>query len=62
MIGFSQIQKVLKHVFESATGIKFVWNNEPRSLLAKPFGVLSLGNSTAVGRDNFSYDFEEKTL
>ncbi len=62
MIGFSQIQKVLKDVFESATGVKFVWNNEPRSLLAKPFGVLSLGNSASVGRDNFSYDFEDKTL
>lgn len=62
MINFIHIQKVLKDVFESSINIKFVWNNEPRSLLAKPFGILSLGNSAAVGRDNYSYDFEDKTL
>lgn len=41
--------------FEKVTGIKFVWENEPREMLLKPYGVLKLGASSILGSDNI-YD------
>ena|SRR3989338_2301272 len=41
--------------FEQVTGLKFVWENEPREMLLKPFGVLKLGASSVLGSDNI-YD------
>jgi hypothetical protein len=53
------LQITLEHVFESATGIGFVWDDEPRKIIQKPFGVLSLGQSITVGRDCGSYTFRD---
>ena len=51
------LQITLEHVFESATGIPFVWNDEPIKVMQKPYGVLSLGQSITVGRDSSQYTF-----
>ena len=45
---------VQKH-FEEITSLKFVWENEPREMLQKPYGVLKLGASSVLGSDNI-YD------
>jgi hypothetical protein len=45
---------VQKH-FEQITGLKFVWENEPREMLLKPYGVLKLGASSMLGNDQI-YD------
>jgi hypothetical protein len=51
------LQITLEHVFESATGIPFVWNDEPVKVMQKPYGILSLGQSFTVGRDSSRYTF-----
>jgi hypothetical protein len=51
------LQITLEHVFESATGIPFVWSDEPVKVMHKPYGVLSLGQSITVGRDTSRYTF-----
>lgn len=56
------LQITLEHIFESATGIPFVWEDEPRKIMIKPYGVLSLGQSVVSGRDFSSYDFEKEPL
>ena len=33
------IQITLEHIFESATGIPFVWSDEPVKMMQKPYGV-----------------------
>lgn len=53
------LQITLEHVFESATGIPFIWEDEPTRLMQKPFGVLSLGQSISVGRDSARYTFRD---
>lgn len=53
------VQTALEHVFESATGIPFVWDDEPRKVLKKPYGVLALGQSLTVGRDFSGYTFRD---
>ena len=45
----------LQQHFEQVTGLKFVWENEPREMLLKPYGVLKLGTSSILGSDNI-YD------
>ncbi|MCA9508967.1 MAG: hypothetical protein KC505_11150 [Myxococcales bacterium] len=54
------LQITLEHVFKSATGIPFVWDNDPIKVMEKPYGVLSLGQCITVGRDYSSYDFADK--
>lgn len=51
------LQITLEHVFESATGIPFVWNDESRKMMRKPFGILSLSQCVTVGRDTDYYQF-----
>lgn len=51
------VQITLQHVFESATGITFMWDDEPRKMCRKPFGVLALGQCVTVGRDYGRYTF-----
>ncbi|MEI6807031.1 MAG: hypothetical protein WCK49_11120 [Myxococcaceae bacterium] len=46
---------VQKH-FEQITGLKFVWENEPREMLLKPYGVLKLGASSMLGNDQIYED------
>ena len=53
------LQITLEHVFESATGIAFVWDDEPRKMMPKPFGILSLGQCISVGRDASLYRFRD---
>lgn len=53
------LQITLEHVFESATGIPFVWDDEPRKVMQKPYGVLALGQSITVGRDYSRYTFRD---
>lgn len=45
---------VQKH-FEQITGLKFVWENDPREILQKPYGLLKLGASSMLGNDKI-YD------
>ena len=45
---------VQRHL-EQITGLKFVWENEPREMLIKPYGLLRLGASSILGSDNI-YD------
>ena len=47
--------EVQRH-FEKTTGLKFVWENEPREILQKPYGVLKLGASSMIGRDDIYED------
>jgi hypothetical protein len=51
------LQITLEHVFESATGIPFVWSDEPIKVMQKPYGVLALGQSITLGRDSSRYTF-----
>jgi hypothetical protein len=53
------LQITLEHVFASATGISFVWSDEPGKVMQKPYGVLSLGQSLSVGRDFARYTFRD---
>lgn len=53
------LQITLEHVFESATGIPFVWDDEPVKVMKKPYGVLALGQSITVGRDSSRYTFRD---
>jgi hypothetical protein len=53
------LQITLEHVFTSATGIPFVWSDEPAKVMQKPYGVLSLGQSLSVGRDFARYTFRD---
>lgn len=46
---------VQKH-FEQITGLKFVWENEPREMFLKPYGVLKLGASSILGNDQIYED------
>lgn len=54
------LQITLEHVFESATTIPFVWDDEPRKMMRKPFGILSLGQCITVGRDTDYYHFRDE--
>jgi hypothetical protein len=56
------LQITLEHVFESATGIPFVWNDEPVKMMQKPYGILSLGQSISVGRDSARYTFHDSDV
>jgi hypothetical protein len=47
--------EVQRH-FERVTGLKFVWENEPREILQKPYGVLKLGASSMIGNDQIYED------
>jgi hypothetical protein len=53
------LQITLEHVFRSGTGIPFVWEDEPRKMMQKPFGILSLGQCLSVGRDRGFYQLED---
>lgn len=53
------LQITLEHVFKSATGIPFVWEDEPIKVMQKPYGVLSLGQSMSIGRDYSRYTFRD---
>ena len=53
------LQIALEHVFESATGIPFVWDDEPAKVMPKPYGVLALGQSITIGRDFSRYSFRD---
>ena len=53
------LQITLEHVFESATGIPFVWDDEPMKAIPKPYGVLALGQSISIGRDYGRYTFHD---
>ena len=46
---------LIRQHFEKITALKFVWENEPREMLIKPYGVLRLGASSILGSDNI-YD------
>lgn len=50
-----ETQELFKHVFEQAAGISFIWNQEPRKALKRPYGVLTMGASRSIGRDEFYY-------
>lgn len=56
------IQSTLEGVFSKATELNFVWEDEPRNLMQKPFGVLSLGTSVTVGRDQSCYTFRDSDI
>jgi hypothetical protein len=62
MMSFSWpgLQITLEHVFEAATGIPFVWEDEPRKIMTKPFGLLTLGQSIVTGRDYSEYNFDKE--
>ncbi|MEI6791273.1 MAG: hypothetical protein WCK42_08845 [Myxococcaceae bacterium] len=47
---------VLQKHFERVTGLKFVWENEPREILQKPYGLLKLGASSMLGNDQIYED------
>jgi hypothetical protein len=53
------LQITLEHVFKSATNIPFVWSDEPRKMMQKPFGILSLGQCVTVGKDTDYYYFRD---
>ncbi len=53
------LQITLEHIFESATGIPFVWDDEPVKVMQKPYGILALGQSITVGRDCSRYTFRD---
>ena len=56
------LQITLENVFRSSTGIPFVWEDEPRKMMRKPYGVLALGQSITIGRDYSSYNFRDSDI
>jgi hypothetical protein len=61
-MNWNHIQNSLEKVFSEATSIPFVWEEEPRQLITKPFGVLSLGQSITLGQDSHSYKFRDSDI
>jgi hypothetical protein len=59
---WSKLQATLVYVFNQATRLPFIWDENPRGLLPKPFGVLSLGQSITLGRDSYSYTFRDSDI
>ena len=51
-----ELQIVFKRFFETSARIPFLWENQPSKLLQKPYGVLRLGPSRSLGRDQVFYD------
>jgi hypothetical protein len=58
-IDFKNLQITLEYVFKSATGIPFAWEDEPRKMLQRPFGILALGQCITIGRDMGRYTFRD---
>ena len=56
------LQITLENIFKSATGIPFVWNEEARKMMRKPFGILSLGQCITIGRDSGYYRFRDGNI
>lgn len=56
------IQTVLERVFSEAIQIPFVWDDEPRSMIPRPCGLLSLGQSITIGRDAGGYTFSNSDI
>lgn len=56
------VQSALENVLTKATRIPFVWDDEPRKMLNRPFGVLSLGQSLSLGRDHYGYTFKDSDV
>jgi hypothetical protein len=61
-MNWNLLQDALERVFSEATSIQFVWEEEPRQLISKPFGVLSLGQSITLGQDSHSYKFRDSDI
>lgn len=61
-MNWQAIQTKLEKVFSLSTNIKFIWDDEPRAMLQKPFGLLSLGQSITIGRDSSSYTFRDSDI
>lgn len=52
MIDWTKIHDALKSCFEKNTGVSFIWENEATEFLEKPYGVLSIAQSSAPWRDD----------
>ena len=59
---WSNVQIVLERVFSNATGIPFIWEDEPRYITPRPFGLLGLGQSITIGRDYSGYTFKNSDI
>jgi hypothetical protein len=55
------MQTALESIFSKAAGIPFTWNESLRRIPRTPNGVLSLGQSLTIGRDNHRYTFRDST-
>ncbi len=63
MMNWTKIQNALVMCFSHGTGgLCFIWENEPREMLQKPFGVLRLGQSAMLGRDQMAYTFRDSDM
>jgi hypothetical protein len=56
------MQTALEGVFSEAINIPFVWDDEPRAMIPRPFGLLSLGQSITIGRDASGYTFRDSDI
>ena len=57
-----KVQTALEQLFYKATGITFMWEDEPRKMMQHPFGLLSLGQSISIGRDRSGYTFHDSDV
>lgn len=62
MKNWSELQTNLKSVFSKATHIPFQWDDEPRCMLPRPLGLLSLGQSITIGKDCSGYTFRDSDI
>ncbi len=56
------MQSSLESVFHKATGIPFTWDESLRHIPRAPTGILSLGVSRTVGRDEHRYTFRDSDV
>lgn len=59
---WSSMQTTLEKVFKDSTGIPFTWDDSGKRIPRAPIGVLSLGQSMAVGRDGHRYTFRDSDI
>lgn len=62
MSDWLNVQTTLEQVFNKATGITFMWADEPRKMIRRPFGTLALGQSITIGRDHSGYTFRDSDI
>lgn len=54
---WSTIQTGIKSWFSTGTGLTVVWMNEAKPMTDKPYGILQILSSSAIGKDEVNYEY-----